>query len=153
MEKLVDTQTRVFSLLRTNVGHAQACSVKGIIALLCKFVRRIIFNLKNPSSPSIHIQILQTALHTFPLRISWESLITDQSIFSLVIIVLTLITISLGNIWILLRENLCWSPLGHKGLKHFEYSMKWMSVMGCNSRLCTTSQVTGAMTIQGLAVQ
>ena len=40
----------------------------------------------NPLSPNINIQILQTDLHTFPLRISWENLITDQGIFSLVII-------------------------------------------------------------------
>ena len=46
----------------------------------------------NPLSPSIHIQILQTDLHTFPLRISWENLITDQGIFSLVIILLILLT-------------------------------------------------------------
>ena len=26
----------------------------------------------SPLSPNIHIQILQTDLHTFPLRISWE---------------------------------------------------------------------------------
>ena len=37
-------------------------------------------------SPNIHKQILQTDLYTFLLRISWESLIKDQSIFSLVII-------------------------------------------------------------------
>ena len=30
-------------------------------------------------SPNIHIQILQTNLHTFPLRISWENL---KGIFS-----------------------------------------------------------------------
>ena len=29
----------------------------------------------NPLSPSINIHILQTDLHTFPLRISWENLI------------------------------------------------------------------------------
>ena len=40
----------------------------------------------NPLSSNIHIQILQTNLHTFPLRICWEHLIADQSIFSLVII-------------------------------------------------------------------
>ena len=33
----------------------------------------------NPLSPNIHIQILQTNLHTFPLRISWENL---KGIFS-----------------------------------------------------------------------
>ena len=41
------------------------------------------------------MQILQTDLHTFPLRISWENLIKDQGIFSLVSILLILITISL----------------------------------------------------------
>jgi len=35
----------------------------------------------NPLSPNIHIQILQTDLYTFPLRISYENLIKDQSIF------------------------------------------------------------------------
>ena len=37
----------------------------------------------NPLSPNIHIQILQTDLHTFSLRISWENLIRDQRFFSL----------------------------------------------------------------------
>ena len=46
----------------------------------------------NPLSPNIHIQILQTDLYTFPLRISKENLIKDQSIFSYVIILLILIT-------------------------------------------------------------
>ena len=36
----------------------------------------------SPLSPNIHIQILQTDLYTFPLRISYENLIKDQSIFS-----------------------------------------------------------------------
>ena len=55
----------------------------------------------NPLSPNIHIQILQTDLHTFPLRISWENLIKDQGIFSLVIILLISTTLSLDNVWIL----------------------------------------------------
>ena len=37
----------------------------------------------NPLSPNIHIQILQTDLHTFPWRISWENLVKDQIFFSL----------------------------------------------------------------------
>ena len=45
-----------------------------------------------PLSPSIHIQILQTDLLTFPYRISWENLFKDQIIFSWVIILLILIT-------------------------------------------------------------
>ena len=46
----------------------------------------------DPLSPNIQIQILQTDLYTFPLRISKENLIKDQSIFSYVIILLILIT-------------------------------------------------------------
>ena len=46
----------------------------------------------NPLSPSIHIQILQTNLYTFPSRMSWEKLIKNQRIFFLVIILLPLIT-------------------------------------------------------------
>ena len=71
----------------------------------------------NSLSPNIHVQILQTGLYTFPLRIIWENLIKDKGIFSLVIILLTLITLSLANLWISLGENWCWSLLGLKGLK------------------------------------
>ena len=38
------------------------------------------------------MQILQTDLHTFPLRISWENLMLDQGFFSWVIILLILMT-------------------------------------------------------------
>ena len=69
-----------------------------------------------PLSPSIHIQILQTDLHTFPLRISWENLIKGQGTFSFVIIFYILTTLSLYNVWTLLGENCCWSLLGLKGL-------------------------------------
>ena len=71
----------------------------------------------NPLSPSIHIQILQTYLHTFLLRISWENLIKHQGIFSFVIIFYILTTLSLDNVWTLLGENCCWSLLGLKGLR------------------------------------
>ena len=70
----------------------------------------------NPLSPSIHIQILQTDLHSFPLRISWENLTKHQGIFSFVIIFYILTTLSLDNVWTLLGENCCWSLLGLKGL-------------------------------------
>ena len=70
----------------------------------------------NPSSPNIHIQILQTDPHASPLRISWENLIKDHGIFSMMIILLILITLSLDSVWILLGENCCWSLLGLKGL-------------------------------------
>ena len=46
----------------------------------------------NPLIPDIHIQILQTDLHTFPQRISCGNLIIDQGIFSWVIILLILTT-------------------------------------------------------------
>ena len=36
----------------------------------------------------------------------------------LVIILLILITFSLDDVWILLGENWCWSPLGLRGLNH-----------------------------------
>ena len=70
----------------------------------------------NPIKPNIHIQILQTDLHTSPLRISWENLIKDHGIFSMVIILLILITLSLDSVWILLGENWCWTLLGLKWL-------------------------------------
>ena len=69
----------------------------------------------NPLSPSIHMQILQTDLHTSTLRISWENLIKYHGIFFMVIILLILITLSLDSVWILLGENWCWTLLGLKG--------------------------------------
>ena len=41
---------------------------------------------------TVHVQILQTDLYTFSQRVSGENLIKDQGIFSLVIILLVLIT-------------------------------------------------------------
>ena len=70
----------------------------------------------NPLSPNIYIQILQTDLPTSPLTISSENFIKDKSIFSMVIILLILITLSLDSVWILLGENFCWSLLALKGL-------------------------------------
>ena len=68
----------------------------------------------NPLSPNIQVQILQSDLHKFPLRISWENLMKDQGIFSLVIILLILLTLSLENICIMLGENWCWSLIIQK---------------------------------------
>ena len=76
-----------------------------------------LYDIKMISSPNIHIQILQTDLHTSTLRISWENLIKDHRIFSVVIILLILITLSLDSVWILLGETCCWSLLALKGLK------------------------------------
>ena len=59
----------------------------------------------NPLIPNIHKQILQTGLHTFRQRMSSENLFKDQGIFSLVIILSILITVSLDNVRILSGEN------------------------------------------------
>ena len=93
--------------------HVCAIQKRAVVAVV---------SLINPLSPNIHIQILQTDLHTFPLRISWENLIKHQSIFSSVIIFYILTTLPLDNVWILLGENCCWSPWGLKGVKwHTNY--------------------------------
>ena len=47
----------------------------------------------NLFAPNIQIQILQTDLHTFRYKISWENLIKNQGIFPLVIISLIYITV------------------------------------------------------------
>ena len=63
----------------------------------------------------IHIQILQTDLHTFLLRIVeriWF-MIPVPLIMNLVI----LVTFTLDDLLMLLGENRCWSLLGPKGLK------------------------------------
>ena len=78
----------------------------------------------NPLSPNIHIQILQTDLHTSTLRISWENLIKYHGIFSMVIILLILITLSLDSVWILLGENWCWTLLGLKGLNLVVWNLR-----------------------------
>ena len=41
----------------------------------------------------------------------------DQGIFSLLIVLLILITLSLENVWMMLGEILCWSLLGLNGLR------------------------------------
>ena len=64
---------------------------------------------RNPLSPNIYIQILQTDLYTFPYWISWESLKNDRRIFLLVIILSILMTSSLDCVLITLGENWCLS--------------------------------------------
>ena len=48
-----------------------------------------------PLSPNIHIQILQTDFHAFPLRICLENLMKDLRFFPLLIILVSLVTFSL----------------------------------------------------------
>ena len=79
----------------------------------------------NPLSPSIHIQILQTDLHTSPLRISWENkiLIKHQGIFSFMIIFYILTTLSLDNVLTLLALK-----AGLKGLKRVSSHVGFLQV-------------------------
>ena len=63
----------------------------------CIFAERNVYLSRNssfnPVSSNIQIQILQANLHTLSYRINWENLTNDQSIFSLVIILVILIAI------------------------------------------------------------
>ena len=71
--------------------------------------------LQEVSAFKIHIQILQTDLHTFLLRIVeriWFK-IPVPLIMNLVI----LVTFTLDDLLMLLGENRCWLLLGPKGLK------------------------------------
>ena len=69
------------------------------------------------------------------LEISRESLIKDESIFSLVNIWLILITLSADNVWILLGEIWCWSLLRLKrgsqwGAGFYGYRLKFWLFYG-----------------------
>ena len=71
--------------------------------------------LQEVSAFKIHMQILQTDLHTFLLRIVeriWFN-IPVPLIMNFVI----LVTFTLDDLLMLLGENRCWSLLGPKGLK------------------------------------
>ena len=71
--------------------------------------------LQEVSAFKIHIQILQTNLHTFLLRIVeriWFK-IPVPLIMNLVI----LVTLTLDDLLMLLGGNRCWSLFGPKGLK------------------------------------
>ena len=81
------------------------------------------------------MQILQTDLRTVPLRISWENLIKDHGIFSLVIILLIPITLSLDNVWISLGEN---NVVGHywdlkDSIIHFGSEISYSRLQYCSA--------------------
>ena len=78
-------------------------------------------------SPDIHLQIINSP--NWSPYISLKNLLREFDKRSLVIILSTLITISLGNIWILLGENWCWSILGLKGLTWFILFELFISVI------------------------
>ena len=69
-----------------------------------------------------HLQILSTDLHTFSLRVSWETLLEDQSISPLVIIFSILITFALDDVWKMLEENWC----KDKAIPPTESEGKWV---------------------------
>ena len=71
----------------------------------------------------------------------WENFIKDQGTFSLMIILLNLITISLDNVWILLGENWCWSPWGLKGLKIGKMPSLYRICQKLTKKCCSTKVV------------
>ena len=71
---------------------------------------------RNPLSPKIHIQILQTDLHLFLLRIVERIWFKIKAISLLVINLVILITCTLDDLLMLVGENWCWPLLGPKGL-------------------------------------
>ena len=68
------------------------------------------FGFVDPLSHKIHIQIVETDLHTFLLRTVER--ILDQSIVPLGINLVILIACTLVDLLMLLGENWCWSFLG-----------------------------------------
>ena len=78
------------------------------------------FNTRSPRAPIstyrwvLHVDHIRTFFKT-----SWENLLEDHSIFSLVIILLILITFSLDCVLTMSGENWFWSLLGLKGLTSF----------------------------------
>ena len=79
--------------------------------------RKTLITRFNLLSSKIHIQILQTDLHTFPPRISWETLVKDQSIFSFLTIFLVLITFSLTCEVIIVGRKITLITLGTERVK------------------------------------
>ena len=71
--------------------------------------------LQEVSAFKIHIQILQTDLHTFLLRIVER--IWFKIPVALIMNLVILVTFTLDDLLMLLGENRCWSLFGPKGLK------------------------------------
>ena len=93
-------------------------------------------------SHNIHIQILQTDLHTFPYTNSWENLLKDQSILPEVIILFILINFSFNHVLILLGENWCWSLLGLLTMEinvREEITIKWQNYSFLSNKYTASS--------------
>ena len=86
------------SLRDRNLGEITVlCEMKPYPVEFSCWPKAMRYNL-NPLSPNIYMQNLETDLHTFPSRISWENLLKDHGSFSLEIILLILIILSLDNV-------------------------------------------------------
>jgi len=100
-------------------------------------VRRPFPSCLNPLIAKIQKQILQTDLHTFLIKNSWENLVQDQSILPWVIKLVILITFTLVDLLMLLGENWCCTLLAPKRLSlYFEARLsaklliwKWIFIL------------------------
>ena len=108
--------------------HVKRISYKLLAASHCPLFLTLL-------SPSIHVQILQTVLNTFPKE-CLENLIKDLCNFPLLITLIILTTISLENVFKLLGENWWWSNLRFTGLSssrnlvvHLLQSMAWLFIL------------------------
>ena len=93
-------------------------------------------------SHNIHIQILQTDLHTFPYTNSWENLLKDQNILPEVIILFIVINFSFNYVLILLGENWCWSLLGLLTMEinvREEITIKWQNYSFLSNKYTASS--------------
>ena len=100
---LIVTQNESLGLKKVPCVSAGQVDFSGQVTCTCKLPVRVQAGhpLKKSLtllSPNIQIQILHTSVHTLPYRISRENLIKDQSISPLLIILLILLTLSLGNV-------------------------------------------------------
>ena len=97
----------------------------------------------NPLSTKIHIYILQTGLHTFPQRISWENMMKDLSIFFVVFILLIYYSHNLFS-WnwcmdiVSIREH-CFD-VGHSLLMHMCIRYHFLADLNITRRVWTESE-------------
>ena len=109
------TTSSKFFPTRTFTGLASQSSGTSWLKRWAWKIRRKMKGFHHLSS-NIHIQILQTCVHTFSSWINEEKLIKDQSTFPMMIILLILITFCLDDVFVMLGENWYWSLMGLKGL-------------------------------------
>ena len=76
-------------------------------------------------TPNIYLQRIQTELQTFPLKINWENLIKNESIFPQVIILLILETFPFDSFTDTVKADL-------GGFFSYDYDMRLVYVMTQN---------------------